>query len=209
MQQIASATRMELLKQKKRAVLARRGHKLLKDKQDELMRQFLILIEDYRQLRRRMEELLEVAFQGFIVARGSMPPEFMEACLLTAKDKVKITPGKGRVLNISTLTLDLDQSDDLYSYGFSNSSGELDEALKSFAEALPYMIKLAAKERTIALVAQELETTRRRVNALEHVLIPNLESSVKQIRMRLEELERSALTRLMKVKDMLTEKEAA
>lgn len=203
MKQNVSATRMELMRLKKRVALAKRGHKLLKDKRDELMRRFMILIEDYRELRKKMEEALETAFGGFLLARAMMSRSSLEGAILSSADKVRIIPSTEKIMNIKTVKFDLEQDPNIYSYGFADTSADLDRSLKLFSDTLPLMIRLAEKEKAIKLLADEIEKTRRRVNALEYVLIPSLGESIRDITMRLGEIERSALTRLMKVKDIV------
>ena len=203
MKQNVSATRMELMRLKKRSGLAKRGHKLLKDKRDELMRRFLILIDDYRDIREKMEKALEEAFGGFLVARAVMSRPTLEGAILSSADKVRITPSIEQIMNIKTVKFDLEQDPDIYSYGFADTSADLDMSLKLFSDTLPLMVLLAEKEKAIKLLADEIEKTRRRVNALEYVLIPSLNESIRSITMRLGEIERSALTRLMKVKDIV------
>jgi V/A-type H+-transporting ATPase subunit D len=194
---------MELMRLKKRIALAKRGHKLLKDKRDELMRRFMILIEDYRDIRGKMEHALETAFGGFLLARAMMSRSNLEGAILSSPDKVRITPSTERIMNIKTVKFDLEQDKDIYSYGFADTSADLDKSLKLFSDTLPLMILLAEKEKAIKLLADEIEKTRRRVNALEYVLIPSLKENIRGITMRLGEIERSALTRLMKVKDIV------
>ena len=203
MKQNVSATRMELMRLKKRIALAKRGHKLLKDKRDELMRRFMLLIEDYQELRKKMEKALEGAFGGFLLARAVMSRASLEGAILSSADKVRITPSTYQIMNIKAVKFDLEQDQDIYSYGFADTSADLDKSLKLFSDALPIMVKLAEKEKAIELLADEIEKTRRRVNALEYVLIPSLGESIREITMRLGEIERSALTRLMKVKDIV------
>ncbi len=198
-----SATRMQLLKLKKRTALAKRGHKLLKDKFDELMRRFLELIKDYKGLRDQMEQAIADALSGFLLARAVMPPANIEEALIVPKDLIQITAGKKTIMNIEVPDLSVNKDIDLYHYGFAETAIELDDSFNLFAKALPLMVEVAAKEKSIELLAGEIEKTRRRVNALEYVLIPSLQEGVKSITMRLEELERSNLTRLMKVKDIV------
>lgn len=203
MKQNVSATRMELMRLKKRIALAKRGHKLLKDKRDELMRRFMILIEDYQELRKKMEKALEAAFGGFLLARAVMSRASLEGAILSSSDKVRITPSTYQIMNIKAVKFELEQDPNIYSYGFADTSADLDKSLKLFSDTLPVMIELAEKEKAIELLADEIEKTRRRVNALEYVLIPSLGDSIREITMRLGEIERSALTRLMKVKDIV------
>jgi V/A-type H+-transporting ATPase subunit D len=198
-----SATRMELLKLKKRLGLARRGHKLLKEKLDELMRYFLELIKDYRELREEMEQSISTALRSFLLARAVMSPEAIAEALITPGDQVSLAASTASIMNIIVPRFELQVRGELYHYGFADTASELDTSFDRFSKALPLMIKLAEKEKTIELLADEIEKTRRRVNALEYVLIPGLQETIKRITMRLEELERSNLTRLMKVKDIV------
>ncbi len=198
-----SATRMELLKLKKRLTLARRGHKLLKDKLDELMRRFLKLIKDYRELRKEMEQALATALRSFLLARAVMSPEAITEALIVPQDRVSLAASTASIMNLIIPQFELQVRGELYHYGFADTAFELDTSVNLFSQALPLMIRLAEKEKTIELLAEEIEKTRRRVNALDYVLIPGLQETIKHISMRLEELERSNLTRLMKVKDIV------
>jgi V/A-type H+-transporting ATPase subunit D len=198
-----NATRMELLRLKKRIVLARRGHKLLKDKQDELMRRFLEMIKGYRNLRHEAEEKLASAFQAFILSRSLTRKEYLEASFLGEKDPLEIQLSTFSIMNIKAPQLELKSMPDVYTYGFSTTPSDLDRSLSLLSETLPLIIQLAQTEKSIELLAEEIEKTRRRVNALEYVLIPNLQDTIKHITMRLAEMERSNLTRLMKVKDIV------
>jgi len=198
-----NATRMELLKLRRRLEIARRGHKLLKDKQDELMRHFLALIEENRNLRQEVERKLMRAHSAFLMARAVMDRASLEAALMFPKQRISIGVGTERVMNLQVPRLRLSSEGDVHAYGLISTSGELDTALKLYSEVLPDMIRLAQMERALQLLAEEIERTRRRVNALEYVLIPNLEDTIRYIRMRLDEMERSSTVRLMKIKEML------
>lgn len=198
-----SATRMELLKLKKRLGLADRGHKLLKRKQDELMRQFLERVEQIGDLRRRIEEGLAAAHKGFLMARSVMDRESMEESIMFPNQRLSLNVSTVPVMNLRLPKFDVKSQGSVYSYGLSNTSAELDSALGAYSELLPEMLKLSEIERGVELLANEIETTRRRVNALEYILIPNLEETIKYITMRLEEIERSNLSRLMKVKEII------
>lgn len=198
-----SATRMELLKLKKRLGLADRGHKLLKRKQDELMRQFLERVEQIGDLRRRIEEGLAAAHKGFLMARSVMDRESMEESIMFPNQRLSLNVSTVPVMNLRLPKFDVKSQGNVYSYGLSNTSAELDSALGAYSELLPEMLKLSEIERGVELLANEIETTRRRVNALEYILIPNLEETIKYITMRLEEIERSNLSRLMKVKEII------
>ena len=198
-----NATRMELLNLKKRILIARRGHKLLKDKRDELIRQFLEMIKGYRPLREQMEEKLSHAFQGFIFARTTMSAKAVEESLLGSKEKADLVVGSQPIMNIRVPTFKLSGQPDVFCYGFAETSADLDRSLSLFSEALPLMVKVAEVERKIEMLTDEIERTRRRVNALEYVFIPDLEETIKHITMRLSEMERSFLTSLMKIKDIV------
>lgn len=198
-----NANRMELLNRKKRLVIARKGHKLLKDKQDELVRQFMEMVKGYRVLRENVEESLSQAFRGFILARTTMSQEVMEESLLGSEEKVDVQVNFRPLMNIHIPQLTLSGKPDVFTYGFTETSADLDRSLALFAEAMPLMVELAQAERQIELLADEIERTRRRVNALEYVLLPDIEESIKHISMRLSEMERSFLTNLIKIKDII------
>jgi len=199
----ANATRMELLRLKKRLNLARRGHKLLKDKLDELIRRFLELVHDYRQLRQQMEQAIASAMQGLVLARTLMSPEEIEETLIVPPGGVSLESSRRSIMNIQVPQFELKMERQLFGYGLASTSADLDTAFSLFAQALPMMIKLAEKEKTIQLLAGEIERTRRRVNALEYVFIPNIEATLRRISMRLGELERSNLVLLMRVKEIV------
>ncbi len=203
-------TRMELTNLKKKLVTARRGHKLLKDKRDELMRRFLILVRENKELRLSVEESIKEASSHMAVARSVMDDESIEVALMMSSQKMNIDVSEKNVMsvNVPEFTAEFKSlnSGEIYSYGYAFTSGELDSAVKSLYDIIPDMIKLAQIEKQCQLMADEIEKTRRRVNALEHVMIPQYEEKIKFITMKLEENERSATTRLMKVKDMMLEK---
>ena len=209
MQLNVNATRMELLKLKRRLVTAKRGHKLLKDKRDELMKEFMQRIRETRDTRRVVEEKLTRAAQAFLVARAVMSDEVLEEAIMFPKVKVSLEVGEQHVMGVTVPVLVAKTEGDPYNYGFVTTSAELDTAIGKYNEALPDMIKLAEMERTIELLANEIEKTRRRVNALEYVLIPQLEETVKSISMKLAEQERANATRLMKIKDIVRKEETA
>ncbi|MGI6733579.1 MAG: V-type ATP synthase subunit D [Anaerovoracaceae bacterium] len=200
-------TRMVLTSLKKKLVVATRGHKLLKDKRDELMKQFLELARQNKVLRQEVERQLAEVYQNFAIANAVMSSEMMEEALMYPKQGVSIELGKKNVMsvdvpvfNFTTKTAD---ETDIYPYGFATTSGELDKAIARLAEVFPVLLQLAAMEKEADLLAQEIEKTRRRVNALEYILIPNLQETIKYIKMKLDENERGNQIRLMKVKDMM------
>ena len=202
-------TRMELTKQKKKLVTAVKGHKLLKDKRDVLMRQFLDLARENMALRLKVEEGIKEANKNFVIAKAGMSEQTLNTALMAPKQEVYLDTGKRNVMSVDipvfqsqTRTAD---ANDIYSYGFAFTSGDLDGAVKSLADILPDMLKLAEIEKSCQLMASEIEKTRRRVNALEHVIIPETQQNIKYITMKLDESERSTQIRLMKVKDMMLE----
>ena len=200
-------TRMELTRLKKKLVTAVRGHKLLKDKRDELMRQFLDKVRENKALREEVETALVSANQNFMLARAGMPDEMLNTALLAPKQELTISAGTQNVMSVEIPDFDFktrtpDQND-MYSYGFAFTTGDLDDAILTLSEVFPKMLKLAEVEKSCQLMAAEIEKTRRRVNALEHVMIPELQTNIKYITMKLDENERSTQIRLMKVKDMM------
>ncbi len=199
-------TRMELLRLKKRVRVAKRGHKLLKDKRDELMKRFMALIRDVKNMRLTVEKRLMEAYRSFLVARAVMSPEVLEEAIMFPTQQVAININEVRMMSIIAPVFTLQQDGAMYSYGLASSSSDLDAALDTFSAVLPLLVELASVERSLDLLAEEIEKTRRRVNALEYVLIPNLEKTVKSIAMKLSEQERAAITRLMKIKDVVRAK---
>lgn len=200
-------TRMELTRLKKKLVTAVRGHKLLKDKRDELMRQFLDKVRENKALREEVEMALVSANQNFMLARAGMPDEMLNTALLAPKQELTISAGTQNVMSVEIPDFDFKtrtpDRNDMYSYGFAFTTGDLDDAILSLSEVFPKMLKLAEVEKSCQLMAAEIEKTRRRVNALEHVMIPELQTNIKYITMKLDENERSTQIRLMKVKDMM------
>ena len=202
-------TRMELTRQKKKLATATRGHKLLKDKRDELMRQFLELVRENKALREKVEEGLEAVNKNFVLARVSSSDQALNTALLAPKQEVYLNADTRNVMSVeipvfTTSTRSADEGD-IYSYGFAFTSGDLDDAVKSLQELLPDMLRLAEVEKSCQLMAAEIEKTRRRVNALEYVMIPDAQEKIRYITMKLDENERSTQIRLMKVKDMMLE----
>lgn len=202
-------TRMELTRLKKKLITATRGHKLLKDKRDELMRQFLDLVRENKALREKVEEGIARANQNFVMARSSMSDEAVNVAFMAPKQEVHLTAQSRNVMSVDipvfhyeTRTSD---ANDIYSYGFAFTSSDLDDAVKSLSDLFEDMLKLAEIEKSCQLMAAEIEKTRRRVNALEHVMIPDTRENIKFITMKLDENERSTQIRLMKVKDMMLE----
>jgi V/A-type H+-transporting ATPase subunit D len=194
---------------KKRLRTARRGHKLLKDKRDELMKKFLEIVRENRREREIVEQLLMDVHSRFIMARALMSNEMLEEALMFPKRRASLNTSTRNIMSVDVPVLEFTTEgtgdEDIFPYGFANTSGELDGAIQALSEALPHMLRLAELEKSAQLLSDEIEKTRRRVNALEYVLIPNLEDTIKYIIMKLDENERGNLTRLMKVKDMMLE----
>lgn len=202
-------TRMELTRLKKKLKTAVRGHKLLKDKRDELMRQYLDLVRENMALRLKVEEGIKNANRNFVIAKAGMSEQTLHTALMAPKQEVYLECGRKNVMSVDipvfqykTRTAD---ANDIYSYGFAFTSNDLDDAVKSLADILSEMLKLSETEKACQLMAAEIEKTRRRVNALEHVVIPQTEQNIRYITMKLDENERSTQIRLMKVKDMMLE----
>ncbi len=200
-------TRMELTRLKGRLKTAQRGHKLLKDKRDELMKQFMDVVRENRALRKRVEEGLMRAHGSFTVAAALMSPEMLEQSLLYPKQSVELEMSFQNIMSVDVpqyrfKTRSEDQGE-IYPYGFAATSGELDDAVAALAQVFQDMLHLAEIEKTSQLLAEEIEKTRRRVNALEYVKIPEMQANIKYITMKLDENERANTIRLMKVKDII------
>ena len=203
-------TRMVLNQTKARLKTAERGHKLLKDKRDELMRQFMDVVRRNRELRARVEEGLTEAFAAMTVAGAVMSPEMLEQSLLYPRQSVELQQSFRNVMSVNvpvySFTTRTADDADVFPYGFAQTSGELDIALAKLNEVFKDMLELAQVEKSMQLMAQEIERTRRRVNALEYVMIPEMQTNIKYITMKLSENENATKVRLMKVKDMVLEK---
>jgi len=200
-------TRQELTKLKTRLKTSIRGHKLLKDKRDELMKQFMDVVRENRALRAKVEEGLMRAHASFTVASAVMSSEAMQQALLYPKQSVELQMTFKNIMSVNVPEYEFktknDDPGEIYPYGFAATSGELDTAVDALSHVFQDMLKLAQIEKTSQLLAEEIEKTRRRVNALEYVKIPQMQEAIKYISMKLEENERANTIRLMKVKDML------
>lgn len=200
-------TRMELTRLKKKLATAMKGHKLLKDKRDELMRQFLDMVRENKALRENVERGIKNANMNFVLANAVMRSEVTKTALMAPKQSVSIDVSKRNIMSVEIPVFDCktrtSDTNDIYSYGLGFTSSDLDFAVKSLSEVFPDMLRLAEIEKSCRLMAAEIEKTRRRVNALEHVVIPETQESIKYITMKLDENERSTQIRLMKVKDMM------
>ncbi|MDD7264827.1 MAG: V-type ATP synthase subunit D [Subdoligranulum sp.] len=204
---LPNPTRMELTRLKRKLTTALRGHKLLKDKRDELMRQFLDLVRENKALRERVEAGLAQCNQNFVLARAGMSDEELNTAMMAPKQEVLLEADSRNVMSVDvpvfrykTRTSD---PADIYAYGFAFTSADLDDAVQSLADLLPDLLRLAEVEKSCQLMAAEIEKTRRRVNALEHVMIPETQQQIRYITMKLDENDRATTTRLMKVKDMI------
>lgn len=209
-------TRMVLSQLKRRLVTAKRGHKLLKDKQDELMRQFIERIRRNKVLREEVEKALSESFRDFMLAAAVMSPERLEQAVSFAKAELKaevkvVNCMSVRIPEISFVRVPVKGMEEeeggepqVQAYGFAQTSADLDEAVRRLDEIMAKLLELAEVEKACQLMADAIESTRRRVNALEYRTIPDLEETIKYIRMKLDENERSTITRLMKVKEMIS-----
>ncbi len=207
-------TRMMLTSLKRRLATATRGHKLLKDKRDGLMKEFLELAKENGRLREEVEGRLNAVYQSFTIAGAVMSPEAMEEALMFPKQGVDLKVSQKNVMSVDVPVFDFQStsesnSSDIFPYGFARTSGNLDKAIVDLTDIFPMLLELAAKEKEVSLIAAELEKTRRRVNALEYVMIPRFELTIRYIQMKLDENERGNQTRLMKVKDMMLEEAIA
>lgn len=199
-------TRMELNRTKKRLASAVRGHKLLKDKRDELMRQFLDRIYECEKLRSKVEAALEESRKSFITARAEMSDEAVNTALAAPKHETEIKAEIQNIMSVPVPKLELKSYNSIPSYGYAFTSASLDKAADGLRDIIPDMIRLAELEHSCRLMADEIEKTRRRVNALEHITIPQSQETIKYITMKLDENERSNQVRLLKVKDMMLAK---
>ncbi len=200
-------TRMELTRLKGRLRTATRGHKLLKDKRDELMKQFMEVVRENRELRTKVETGLIRANTAFAAASAVMSPEMLEQAILYPRESVSLNMEFQNIMSVDVPVYQFQtksgEGDAGCPYGFAATSGELDDAVETLSQVFRDMLRLAEVEKTSQLLAQEIEKTRRRVNALEYVKIPQMEETIKYISMKLDENERATTIRLMKVKDMI------
>ena len=200
-------TRMELNRLRGRLQMATRGHKLLKDKRDELMRQFIELVKENKRLRESIEGKLADSFANFLLASAVMSSETLEEALMYPTASINVEVATKNIMSVRVPEITLVEaetaSEHAVNYGFASTSAELDSSIETLAQVLPELMRLADLEKKVYLLADEIDKTRRRVNALEHVMIPELEATIKYIRMKLDENERSTLTRLMKIKDIV------
>ncbi len=198
-----SATRMELLRLRKRVGLATRGHRLLSEKRDEISRQLINIAREIQPLRKKVENKLLETCRRFMLARASVEPEDIKAALAVPTKKLSLTVQFASIMNVKVPELIKEISGEIICYGYAATSGELDIALLALEEAFDVLIELAQKEKQARLLATELQMTRRRVNVLEHVVIPELQETIKYIFAKLAEAERDNISRLMKITDII------
>ena len=206
-------TRMELSRLKIRLKTAVRGHKLLKDKQDELMRQFIDMIKKNKKLREKVEEMFQNSFKDFLLSRGVMCDEMLENAIAYPKEKIGVEVKKKNIMSVNVPQMTFVRENEgnqgmIYPYGYAQTSADLDDAIDGLNSVMDNLLELAEVEKACQLMADEVEKTRRRVNALEYMTIPQLQETIRFIQMKLDENERGSITRLMKVKDMMSKKEA-
>ena len=203
MLQNVNATRMELLSLRKRVGLALRGHRLLSEKRDEISRQLIQIARDLRDLRSKVEaELLETT-RRFMMARATMEPEHIRAAMEVPTKKFKMVMSFASIMSVKVPQLSKEIEGDIMCYGFATTSGEMDIALRALERAFDSLLELAEKEKQCQLLATELQSTRRRVNVLEHVVIPETQETIKYIYDKLGEAERDNISRLMKIADII------
>ena len=196
--------RMELSRLKKRLAVAKRGHKLLKDKQDALIKAFLERARAGKELREAVEKELAECYGTFVLSRAQTTPEILEQALIFPGAKSTLSVEWRNVMSVMTPEYDVKQEGNPVNYGFVSVPLLLDTALEQFSKLILRLLELAAEEKAIRLMAGEIERTRRRVNALEYVMIPNLAETIRYISMKLDEQERSTLSRLMKIKEIVS-----
>ena len=203
MQNNVNATRMELLRLRRQVALAQRGHKLLSQKRDEISRQLVLISNTIKPLRKKVErELLETS-RRFMIARSTMEPEDIRSALEIPTKKFSLAIDFASIMSVKVPKLAKDIAGEIICYGFNHTSAELDVALKALERAFDNLIELAEKEKQAQLLASELQSTRRRVNVLEHVVIPDVQKTIKYIYGKLGEVERDNATRLMKITDII------
>ena len=203
-------TRMELSRLKIRLKTAVRGHKLLKDKQDELMRQFIEMIKHNKKLREKVEVMLQNSFKDFLLSRGVMSDEMLENAVAYPKEKIGLTIKKKNIMSVNVPQMTFVRNEEnsvgsMYPYGYAQTSADLDDAIDGLSNVMSELLELSEVEKACQLMADEVEKTRRRVNALEYMTIPQLEETIRFIQMKLDENERGSITRLMKVKEMMAQ----
>ena len=204
-------TRMELTRLKKRLKVASRGHKLLKDKRDEMIRQFMEIIKQNKVLREEVDREVEAALKSFLLARASMSTEEIDEALVYPTKRVELKVSKKNIMSVNVPQIEVKEEKRemaFLPYGLAFTAAELDGSISKLSDTLIKMIELAEIKKTCNMLADEIEKTRRRVNALEYVMIPEMKDNIKYITMKLDETERGSRTRLMKMKDIISAREA-
>ena len=201
-------TRMELRRLKTRLKTATRGHKLLKDKSDEMIRQFMVYVRENKRLREEIEAELSSALKGFTLARAVSSNAVIEEAVMMPATKAEISLSSANVMSVEVPSISVveHEGQDKYPYSFDTGTSELDASIGTLSTLLVKLVKLAEVEKTCNMLADEIEKNRRRVNALEYVMIPQIEETIKYINMKLDENERASTIRLMKVKSMIEQK---
>lgn len=201
-------TRMELRRLKTRLKTATRGHKLLKDKSDEMIRQFMVYVRENKRLREEVEAELSSALKGFTLARAVSSNAVIEEAVMMPATKAEISLSSDNVMSVEVPSISVveHEGQDKYPYSFDTVTSELDASIGTLSTLLVKLVKLAEVEKTCNMLADEIEKNRRRVNALEYVMIPQIEETIKYINMKLDENERASTIRLMKVKSMIEQK---
>ncbi len=205
-----SPNRMELMRLKRELQIARRGHRLMKDKRDGMMQSFLTALQEAYRLRQEVDSCLAQATEAMSQAQAGIWPELLNTALLQSATPLTLQVEEAQIMAVSVpryqMDLPKEEGPQAFPYGMAMTNGDMDQAIRNLRQTLPVMLRLAEAEKGVQRLAAELERTRRRVNSLEHVLIPELEQSIHEISLKLEENERDSLTRLMKVKDMIVQK---
>lgn len=203
-------TRIESINMKKSLKTAQKGHKLLKDKLDELIKKLLDLVKQNQEIRRKTDEMLQNAYQNFMLAKAVIGEEYIEEALIIPRKSVSIDIGETSIMSVKIPKFHFNEnvkkdekSNNKVLYGFAYTTSELDKAIESFSEVSKFLLELAQNEKAIELISAEIEKTRRRVNAIENVTIPNYIDTIKYIGLKLSEDERASTSRLMKIKEML------
>lgn len=200
-------TRMELRKLKDRRKTAVRGHKLLKDKSDEMVRRFIELAKENKRLREEIQEDLGKALQSFLLAKAISDDYVIQEAIAMPTASLEIEISTKNIMNVNVPDMVIKETKGGYPYAFSGVTGELDASIETLSALAKQLVKLAEVEKSCNMLAIEIEKNRRRVNALEYFMIPQIEMTEKYITMKLDENERGNIVRLMKVKDIIADKE--
>lgn len=203
MAQKINPTRMELIRLKAKLKVAKRGHKLLKEKRDGLMKEFMAIIREARNLRVQVEAKMADGFKAFVFAAADMRPEVVEEALAMPSKKISLKATTKNVMSVMVPEFEYSEEGDHICYSLATTSSGLDTSLKIFSDSISNIVKLAQIEHSARLLAVEIEKTRRRVNALEYVFVPEMEKNIKYITGKLDEQERSALSGLMRIKETM------